>query len=45
MDDVKSVIQKHPEWVPKLNRDELSDTNIKVALKGLRGFGFFTNPD
>lgn len=45
VEGVKDVIQKHPEWVPKLNRDEFSDTNIEAALKGLRGFGFITNHD
>ena len=45
VEGVKDVIQKHPEWVPKLNRDEFSDTHIETALKGLRGFGFITNQD
>lgn len=42
---VKDVIQKHPEWVPKLNRDEFSDMNIEATLRGLRSFGFITNQD
>jgi len=42
---VKDIIQRHPEWVPKLSRDEFSDTNIEATLKGLRGFGFITNQD
>lgn len=45
VETIKDVIQKHPEWVPKLNRDEFSDTHIETALKGLRGFGFITNQD
>ncbi|MEW5992862.1 MAG: restriction endonuclease subunit S [Candidatus Zixiibacteriota bacterium] len=45
VEGVKDVIQKHPEWVPKLNRDEFSDTNIEAALRGLRGFGFIKNQD
>jgi type I restriction enzyme S subunit len=45
VETIKDVIQKHPEWVPKLNRDEFSDTHIETALKGLCGFGFITNQD
>ena len=45
VETIKDIIQKHPEWVPKLNRDEFSDTHIETALKGLRGFGFITNQD
>lgn len=45
VETIKDVIQKHPEWVPKLNRDEFSDTHIETALKGLRGFGFITNQE
>jgi hypothetical protein len=42
---VKDIIQRHPDWVPKLNRDEFSDMNIEATLKGLRGFGFISNQD
>jgi len=45
VEGVKDIIQRHPDWVPKLSRDEFSDTNIEAALKGLRGFGFKTNQD
>ncbi|GAB4388307.1 MAG: hypothetical protein Kow0025_06790 [Thermodesulfovibrionales bacterium] len=45
VEGVKDIIQRHPDWVPKLSRDEFSDTNIEATLKGLRGFGFITNPD
>jgi len=45
VEGVKDIIQRHPEWVQKLNRDEFSDTNIEATLKGLRGFGFITNQD
>lgn len=45
VEGVKDVIQRHPDWVPKLSRDEFSDTNIEATLKGLRGFGFITNQD
>lgn len=40
VEGVKSVIQKHPDWVRKLDREEFSDSNIDAALRGLRGFGF-----
>jgi type I restriction enzyme S subunit len=43
VEGVKDIIQRHPDWVPKLSRDEFSDTNIEATLKGLRGFGFITN--
>lgn len=45
VEGVKDIIQRHPDWVPKLSRDEFSDTNIEATLKGLRGFGFITNQD
>ena len=42
---VKDAIQKHPEWVHKLDREEFADANIEAALRGLRGFGFIPNQD
>jgi type I restriction enzyme S subunit len=45
VEGVKDIIQRHPDWVPKLSRDEFSDTNIEATLKGLRGFSFITNQD
>ena len=45
VEGVKDTIQRHPDWVPKLSRNEFSDTNIEATLKGLRGFGFITNQD
>lgn len=45
VEGVKDIIQRHPDWVPKLSRNEFSDTNIEATLKGLRGFGFITNQD
>ncbi|MGH2270852.1 restriction endonuclease subunit S [Anaerohalosphaeraceae bacterium U12dextr] len=45
VEGVKDIIQRHPDWEPKLSRDEFSDTNIEATLKGLRDFGFITNQD
>ncbi len=42
---VKDVIKKHPEWVPKLSRQEFSDANIEATLRGLNKFGFVVNPN
>lgn len=40
---VKDVIRKHPEWVPKLNRQEFADANIEATLQGLYKCGFVVN--
>ncbi len=43
VETVKVEIRKHPEWVPKLNRQEFSDANIEATLRGLCKLGFVVN--
>ena len=39
---IKAEIDKHPDWKPKLDRDEFSDDKLGSTLDGLREWGLLT---